>query len=309
MIGSFEVIERGSNYITPTVLINNLPVGSATVKGGQITRVSTAAAINYDDDVNVEVTSGKGATFFQDIDQFGRIKNISVRNGGFYYKDVPAVVAIDPTGKGKGALLKASISNGKITDIRVLAEGIDYDSKATYISVQPVGSGAVVKANVQYYEVNRPEQIKNMVCNGDYVWKFDEGNGFLYEKPGFEGPISEDSKTTFGYTVLPTNLVPEITDIDDPVAHSPLIGWAFDGNPIYGPFGYANKKDETGGYVRQQSAYRLINSRQTIIPAKSRTVGSNPPLESEYPLGYFVQDWVYDPGSVGGVNPFRNPRS
>ena len=25
--------------------------------------------------------------------------------------------------------------------------------------------------------------------------------------------------------------------------HSPIIGWAYDGNPIYGPFGYANPLD------------------------------------------------------------------
>ena len=23
--------------------------------------------------------------------------------------------------------------------------------------------------------------------------------------------------------------------------HSPIIGWAYDGNPIYGPYGYSNK--------------------------------------------------------------------
>ena len=28
--------------------------------------------------------------------------------------------------------------------------------------------------------------------------------------------------------------------------HSPIIGWAYDGNPIYGPYGFANI-DGTGG--------------------------------------------------------------
>ena len=37
--------------------------------------------------------------------------------------------------------------------------------------------------------------------------------------------------------------------------HSAIIGWAYDGNPIYGPFGYINK---SGGIVAQmRSGYEL----------------------------------------------------
>ena len=122
-------------------------------------------------------------------------------------------------------------------------------------------------------------------------WKFDSGNGFLYEKAGYEGPINEESKTTFGYSVNPVKLY----DQGEPADHSPLIGWAFDGNPIYGPYGYANNKNLSGGVERQQTAYRLRASRNNIVPAQSNVIGTNPPLESDYLLGYFVQDYVYGP--------------
>jgi hypothetical protein len=37
--------------------------------------------------------------------------------------------------------------------------------------------------------------------------------------------------------------------------HSPIIGWAYDGNPIYGPYGYVKK---SGGIITQmKSGYSL----------------------------------------------------
>ena len=42
---------------------------------------------------------------------------------------------------------------------------------------------------------------------------------------------------------------------DNGSQHSPILGWAFDGNPIYGPFGYTNGTDDTEGVKRQESGY------------------------------------------------------
>ena len=40
--------------------------------------------------------------------------------------------------------------------------------------------------------------------------------------------------------------------------HSPIIGWAYDGNPIYGPYGYTNRD---GGVVRaMKTGYKLTNA-------------------------------------------------
>ena len=43
---------------------------------------------------------------------------------------------------------------------------------------------------------------------------------------------------------------------DTGTEHSPIIGWAYDGNPIYGPYGYSDSTDDnssvkilTSGYV------------------------------------------------------------
>ena len=44
----------------------------------------------------------------------------------------------------------------------------------------------------------------------------------------------------------------------DSTQHSPLIGYAYDGFPIYGAYGYLNTNG-TGGIVRMKSAYQLRN--------------------------------------------------
>ncbi len=51
----------------------------------------------------------------------------------------------------------------------------------------------------------------------------------------------------------------------DPEVHSPLLGFAFDGYPIYGPIGYANP-DGTGGVTRIETSYQLrnITDRHTL---------------------------------------------
>ena len=296
-VGTFDVEEMGHGYINPTVLVDGqLGIASAVVKNGRIDDVKLESVKNYSYNPVVEVTGGKGALLEPVLDRYGRITKINVSMAGYYYYDVPEVQAVDATGKGKGALLKANVSDGGIVSVDIISSGIDFDQKATDIIVRPVGEGAVVKAVTQYYEVNRPVEIENKRCGtSDDTWKFDQGNGFLYERPGFTGPIDNMSKTTFGYTQDPVLLRPN----DDGQGHSPLIGWAFDGNPIYGPYGYTNKKDVTGGIERQQSAYRLRSSRNNIIPARSKVIGTDPPLVSEYPMGYFVQDFVY--------NPFNTP--
>ena len=68
----------------------------------------------------------------------------------------------------------------------------------------------------------------------------------------------------------------------DSTQHSPLIGFAFDGFPIYGAYGYLNT-DGSGGITRIQSSYALKTSRG----------GGNTPSEVTWPLGYFKEDYEY----------------
>jgi len=73
----------------------------------------------------------------------------------------------------------------------------------------------------------------------------------------------------------------------DSTRHSPIVGFAWDGYPVYGPFGYTNT-DGTGGIRRMRSGY-------TTYTYTTRTNGPN--VNTQYPLGCFIEDWQYVAGS------------
>ena len=69
--------------------------------------------------------------------------------------------------------------------------------------------------------------------------------------------------------------------------HSPIIGWAYDGNPIYGPYAQENAvpvDGVSGNIKRMQSSYKLDPiSDSSLRPSKVN--------------GFFDQDYVYNMGS------------
>jgi hypothetical protein len=78
----------------------------------------------------------------------------------------------------------------------------------------------------------------------------------------------------------------------DTTQHSPLIGFAYDGFPIYGAYGFKNS-DGTGGITRIQSSYQLRNISVRTHWADGTDVADGPVVSSTYPLGYFREDYEY----------------
>ena len=74
-------------------------------------------------------------------------------------------------------------------------------------------------------------------------------------------------------------------------AHSPIVGWAFDGLPIYGPYSYTDRLDNTSAIKRIDSSYSLSTTIRT-------TVGGAP-------TGEFVEDYVYD-SATGDLDEFNS---
>lgn len=83
----------------------------------------------------------------------------------------------------------------------------------------------------------------------------------------------------------------------DSTQHSPLIGFAYDGFPIYGAYGYQNA-DGTGGITRIKSGYQLRNITVRTHWADGTDVDDGPAVGSTYFLGYFREDyeWVAHSG-------------
>jgi hypothetical protein len=78
----------------------------------------------------------------------------------------------------------------------------------------------------------------------------------------------------------------------DSTVHSPLIGYAYDGFPVYGAYGYKNG-DGTGGIVRIKSGYQYRNITTRTTSPTGATVSSGPNVSSTYPLGYFKEDYEF----------------
>ena len=68
--------------------------------------------------------------------------------------------------------------------------------------------------------------------------------------------------------------------------HSKIIGFSFDGYPIYGPFGYSNPLDNQSNVVRMESGYGLKNSSY-----RANTEACN---LSVHPMGMFIQDYIFN---------------
>jgi hypothetical protein len=91
----------------------------------------------------------------------------------------------------------------------------------------------------------------------------------------------------------------------DSSRHAPLVGFAFDGFPIYGCYGYTNTNG-TGAIKRLKSSYRLRNiADRTSLPdgtvLTSRYYG---PTLAVYPLGAYMEDYEYVQG-LGDLDEFN----
>lgn len=84
--------------------------------------------------------------------------------------------------------------------------------------------------------------------------------------------------------------------------HSPIIGFMFDGYPLYGPFGYSSAKKSKSSIKRLLPSYKLRtysnNQRTTLSDGTVLSPKSyGPDINLTYPLGYFIQDYEYVSGS------------
>ena len=105
----------------------------------------------------------------------------------------------------------------------------------------------------------------------------------------------------------------------DETKHSPIIGWGFDGFPIYGPYGYTDSLDASSPIERMKSSWQKRNyidgKRQSYIDEDSgNEIMLNPTQHgpdvdetvngTNYPLGAFFEDYIYVEGS-GDLNRYN----
>jgi len=142
-----------------------------------------------------------------------------------------------------------------------------------------------------------------MGCTGDGVWNRDAVVG---ERLGFDCSKGHPAGTNYHHHQNPSafnldlNVISTVCNLYasdglytiNASAHSPLIGFAYDGFPIYGAYGYKNA-DGTGGIVRIKSSYTLRNITTRTTYSTGASVTAGPAVSTTYPLGYFREDYQY----------------
>ena len=73
-----------------------------------------------------------------------------------------------------------------------------------------------------------------------------------------------------------------------PDGHSKILGYCFDGYPVYGPYGYSDPNNNESAVQIMKPGYKL-----------RETEAVNRPSYSTYPAGSFMQDFVYDESIPG----------
>jgi hypothetical protein len=77
--------------------------------------------------------------------------------------------------------------------------------------------------------------------------------------------------------------------------HSPIVGWAFDGFPIYGPYGYSDSMNTGSNIVRMESNYALTTAAdRTTMNGMPIPPPDHGPEFTEEELGAYIQDYEYD---------------
>lgn len=185
----------------------------------------------------------------------GRIISVQVLYGGFEYYSIPDLLVL---GNGVGASLRPVITNNKISSVIIINSGAGYDENSTSIIAISAGQNAKLQPN-----------IRSLTLNNSY--KYGVQNA-LYRDPASEILVGTENNIKYaivGYTA-------HIEDAGNTSIHSDIIGWAYDGNPIYGPYGYSDPYSS--------SSVKVLNSGYSIVTVENRP---------NFPEGYFVEDYVF----------------
>lgn len=139
--------------------------------------------------------------------------------------------------------------------------------------------------------------------SGDGVWNRDaviaERTGFDCSKghPAMGNYHHHQNPSAFDTDIQNLSTICNLYDSDglytiNTSQHSPLLGFAYDGFPIYGAYAYANA-DGSGGIVRMKSSYQLRNITVRTHYANGTDVTDGPAVSSSYPIGRYREDYEY----------------
>ncbi|RYZ26254.1 MAG: YHYH protein, partial [Sphingobacteriales bacterium] len=88
--------------------------------------------------------------------------------------------------------------------------------------------------------------------------------------------------------------------------HAPLIGFAFDGYPVYGPYGYTNAMDPGSAITRMKSGYSLRNiTTRTTLASGAAAPQVGPAVSTTYPIGTYSEDYEWLASNGGDLDQYN----
>ena len=253
---------RGNGYKKPPfVLVDGVDnLAKVNLAGEVVESVTIDTFGSYTSVPTIEILSGRNAQVTPIVTN-GEITSISIDNAGEYYSSPPEVRISDLAGRGQFAVYTTEVSTaGQLTNLVKVNGGKGYTSGNVLIDIIPVGSGAVATATIKEWRKDRFKKTTVDSENGTFFYNYVTSVGQGY-----------------GYLASPTTL----RSGDNGTNHSPIIGFAYDGNPIYGAYGYSDALDASSSVSKMSSSY---------MPSTIRDDG---PAVATYPIGTFIEDWIY----------------
>ena len=215
---------------------------------------------------SISIEGGKNAEL-RPVVSNGRIVEVVVVDQGENYFSNPEITITSTDKSGSGAIVRSVIEDGKLIGTVVVNAGIGYSQFTTNVTATTNGINGAFDATVRKLQIN--EQVRS----------------------GDSALVSRDDFLSFNIIGCDQELITNLEkdnfdvlsngDFDKPTNHSSIIGWAYDGNPIYGPFGYTDPNS--------------INSPLKLISSSYiKNINSVTNRPSGFDAGYFIDDFVYD---------------
>jgi hypothetical protein len=160
----------------------------------------------------------------------------------------------------------------------------------------PAGLGGLALNGIIFYNSSSADSYNSSTNSnstpGDGKWHCDAWHN---EKNSMDtsGNGHADGLGKYHYHANP------ITLYSDPsTAHSPIVGYAIDGYPIYGPYGYSTPLNNASPIKRIKSSYQMRSiTTRTALPSGGVSTPAGPNVSASFPLGMYVEDYEYQAGS------------
>tara|TARA_R100000008_G_scaffold86370_1_gene79149 strand:+ start:2735 stop:16369 length:13635 start_codon:yes stop_codon:yes gene_type:complete len=288
--GSISIATKPSYYKASAYAMVKGKVDNVFIKSGGV-GYGSSEIINHNREPNISLQTGEQAVVGITIDSNGSIVSAYVIEGGKDYSTPPIIEVVSSgigTQQGKFAKLKPNIADGKIVSVDVLDPGNSYSPETTTVLIHPAGSLANFSSEVHKWTINDVIRYDHILSNPLYKDTVQLQSNLK----------SKGNKLTTFYVpkdlrdILGDNLDSSGDELaEEDLKHSPIIGWAYDGNPIYGPYGNTNGVADANGNFG--NVKKLISSYNLNVNGDDNLR----PTITKYPNGYFVDDYQYEPGS------------